>query len=98
MGLWSGRMTVGGWVFMVVVLALVIGLAVWAVCRLFPTPAQRIPDPRAALDARLAVGEVDLTTYIQLRQQLDGGPAVDTTAPVPVSTPPGRQSTLKGGV
>ncbi len=97
MGLWSGRMTVGGWVFMVVVLALVIGLAVWAVCRMFPTPAQRIPDPRAALDTRLAAGEVDLTTYIQLRQQLDGGPAVDTRTPAPVSTLHGRQGTLKGG-
>lgn len=97
MGLWSGRMTVGGWVFMVVVLALVIGLAVWAVCRLFPTPAQRIPDPRAALDARLAAGEVDLITYVQLRQQLDGATAAAPTGSVPVSVAHGRQGTLKGG-
>ena len=75
MGLWCSPMTVQGWVIMFVILAAVIGLAIWAVCRLFPTPAPQIPNPRATLDARLAAGEVDLTTYVQVRQQLDVGPA-----------------------
>ncbi len=97
MGLWCSRITVGGWVFMVVALTLVIGLAVWAVCRLFPTRAQRIPDPGSALDARLAAGDLDLTAYVQLRQELAGRTAVATAGSVPVSTAHGRRGTLKGG-
>jgi putative membrane protein len=69
MGLWCGQMTAGGWALMAAIWAAVIGLAVWAVCRLFP--AQRGPDPRVALDARLAAGDVDLETYRELGRQLD---------------------------
>lgn len=70
MGLWCSRMTAGGWVLTVAIWAAVLALAVWAVCRLFP--AQRTPDPRAALDARLAAGDIDLATYHEVRQLLDG--------------------------
>ncbi|HEY3547814.1 MAG TPA: hypothetical protein VGK17_17215 [Propionicimonas sp.] len=76
MGLWCSRITLSGWVVTFALLALVIGVAVWAVCRLFPTPDQRLPDPRAALDARLAAGDVDLTTYVHLRQELAASPSV----------------------
>ena len=79
MGLWCSPMTVGGWVAMFALWALVLGLAVWAVCRLFP--AQRTPDPRAVLDARLAAGDLDLDTYSRLRRQLDGRTAVATKGP-----------------
>ena len=54
---------------MAAIWATVIGLAVWAVCRHFP--AQRGPDPRAALDARLAAGDLDPETYRELRRMLD---------------------------
>ena len=71
MGLWWCRpMTAGGWVLMAALWAAVLGLVVWAVCRLFP--AQRTPDPRASLDARLAAGDLDLDTYRWLREQVDG--------------------------
>ena len=39
MGFWCTRMSPGAWALMAAVWAVVIGLAVWAVCRLFP--AQR---------------------------------------------------------
>ncbi|HEY3549025.1 MAG TPA: hypothetical protein VGK17_23375 [Propionicimonas sp.] len=70
MGLWCSQMGAGGWVLMVLIWAAVLGLAIWAVCRLFP--AQRTPDPRATLDARLAAGDIDLDTYRWVREQLDG--------------------------
>ncbi len=63
-------MGAGGWVLTVLIWAAVLGLAIWAVCRLFP--AQRTPDPRATLDARLAAGDIDLDTYRSAREQLDG--------------------------
>lgn len=70
MGLWCSQMSAGGWVAMIAAWALVVGLAVWAVCRLFP--AQRSPDPRAVLDTRLASGDIDPDTYHEVRRQLDG--------------------------
>lgn len=76
MGLWCSQLSAGGWVATVAVWAVVVGTAVWAVCRLFP--AQRSPDPRALLDARLASGDIDPDAYRQLRQQLDGHPPVPT--------------------
>ena len=78
MGLWCSRITPSGWVVTFALLAVVTGVAVWVVCRLFPTPDQRLPDPRAALDARLAAGDVDLTTYAHLRQELAASTSVTT--------------------
>jgi len=76
MGLWCGQTSAGGWVAMVAAWVVVVGVAVWAVCRLFP--AQRSPDPRAVLDARLASGEIDVGTYQKVRQQLGGQGPVPT--------------------
>lgn len=42
MGLWCGQLGVGGWLALTVGWAAIVGLAVWAVCRLFP--AQRRPE------------------------------------------------------
>lgn len=70
MGLWCTSMGVGGWIFMGATWAAVLSLVVWVVCRLFPAAKER--DPRAALDARLASGEIDTETYRSLRAQLDG--------------------------
>ncbi len=58
----------GGWVLTVVAWAAVVGLVVWAVCRMFPE--RHDPDPRALLDARLASGDLDLETYRRLRDEL----------------------------
>lgn len=69
MGLWCSQMSAATWVAMIVVWAIVLGLAVWAVCRLFP--AHQGTDPHATLDARLASGDIDPTTYQQVLQQLD---------------------------
>ncbi len=68
MGLCTAGST-GGWVLTAVAWAVVVGLVVWAVCRLFPQ--RRDPDARATLDARLASGDLDLDTYRRLRAELD---------------------------
>ena len=69
MGSWCGQMGVGGWVSMVVLWAAVVGLAVWAVSRMFP--AQAAHDPRALLETRLASGEISPETYRSIRDELD---------------------------
>lgn len=52
MGLWCSQMSTAGWVLMAAIWVTVIGLVVWAVCRLFP--AQRTPE------AYHAAGDIDL--------------------------------------
>ena len=58
-----------GWVVMVAAWAALVGLAVWAVCRLFP--AQVRADARTVLEERLASGELDVEQYRELRDALD---------------------------
>ncbi len=58
----------GGWLLTVAAWAAVVGLVVWAVCRMFPE--HRDPGAGALLDARLASGEIDLDTYRRLRDEL----------------------------
>jgi len=71
MGPWCAQMDASSWIGMVVVWAVVIGLVVWAVTRLFPNG--RVPaDARAVLDERLARGEIDADAYRRLRSELDG--------------------------
>lgn len=48
------------WVAVVAVWAVVFGLVVWAVCRLFP--AQRNRDPRTVLEVRLDSSDIGLDT------------------------------------
>lgn len=71
MGPWCAQMDASSWIGMVVVWAVVIGLVVWAVTRLFPNGRAQV-DARAVLDARLARGEIDADTYRRLRSELDG--------------------------
>lgn len=76
MGVWCSQMSTAGWVVMVAVWAALVALAVWAVCRLFPT--QRASDARAVLDARLASGQIDVDLYHRVREELDGASPVST--------------------
>jgi putative membrane protein len=70
MGLWCSQTSAGAVAATALLLAAVVGLAVWAVCRLFPV--QRTPDPLMTLDARLAAGDIDPKTYLSIREQIDG--------------------------
>jgi putative membrane protein len=67
-------MGVGGWVGMGVFWLAVVALVVWGVSRLFPTrqgPSSPGSSPQDVLDARLASGEIDPTTYRALREELE---------------------------
>lgn len=66
---WCVGLGVGGWLTLATSLVVLV-VAVWAVTRLFP-PAPE-PDALALLDARLAAGAVDVTTYRTLRAELAG--------------------------
>lgn len=66
---WCVDLGVGGWLVLASSLA-VLGMAVWAVTRLFPAAAQ--PDAVTVLDARLAAGQIDVDTYRRLRAELAG--------------------------
>lgn len=69
MGPWCAQMGVGGWVGMAAFWLVVVGLAIWAVTRLFPVRTGE--DARATLDRRLARGDIDSDTYRAIRAQLD---------------------------
>lgn len=75
---WCSAVTGVGWVVMVAGWALLVGLAVWAVCRLFPGRVR--PDPRTLLEERLAAGELDADRYRELRDALDDRSATKGTA------------------
>ena len=68
MSLWCVQTGLSGWIVMVAVWVLVVGLVVWAVDRLFPARAD--DDSFAVLDARLAAGAIDLATYERIRSEL----------------------------
>ncbi len=64
-----------GWLWMLLVWALVIGGIVWAVGRLTPSgtsrrPPERDDTARRILDERLARGEIDTDEYRRLRDEL----------------------------
>lgn len=75
---WCGDMGVAEWLGMIALWAAVIGFAIWAVFRLFPS--QPGSHARAVLDQRLARGDIDLDTYREARAAID------------LSDPPLRQS------
>ena len=54
----------------------IVGLAIWAVCRLFPAQPDR--DALAILDARLASGEIDMDSYQRLHDLLGKNSQVRT--------------------
>ncbi|MFN8108634.1 MAG: hypothetical protein U0Y82_02130 [Thermoleophilia bacterium] len=74
-------MTPLGWVSMVVLWVVVIGVVVWAVTRIVPavagaghggaSQAGDHDDPDRLLERRLASGEIDPHTYDQIRTRLD---------------------------
>ena len=70
MGPWCAQMDASSWIGMIAVWAALIGLAVWAVTRLFPSGRAPV-DPRAVLDERLARGEIDADAYRRLRFEMD---------------------------
>lgn len=73
---WCGSMGVGGWLLMALIWGGFLGLAVWAVMRLFPRSGSRPAAPdggesaSSLLDRRLAAGEIDEDTYLRLRGEL----------------------------
>ena len=68
MSVWCAQTGAGGWIAMIALWILVVGLVVWGVARLFPA---RPDDPLTVLDARLAAGAIDLQTYERIRSELD---------------------------
>ena len=73
-------MTSFGWVMMALLWVGLVALIVWALTNLFPRRAgdgasHDAERPEEILDRRLARGEVDLTTYEELRAKLRGARA-----------------------
>ena len=71
-GAGCGQMSVGGWVLMGLFWATFLGLVLWALSRLF-APAQRdggLHEDAEDLDLRLARGQMDLSAYQTLREEL----------------------------
>lgn len=70
---WDG-MGVAGWFLMTVLWVVLIAAIVWAVASLFPARARSdVSDaerPEEILDRRLARGEIDTTTYDELRAKM----------------------------
>ena len=73
---WDG-MGGAGWFLMTVFWVALIAAIVWAVANLFPgrgasepTSAERSERPDEILDRRLARGEIDSSTYDELRSKL----------------------------
>ena len=74
-------MGAGGWILMILFWAVLVGLIIFAVIRIFPgrdtqpsPPAPRVTrppadTPREILDRRLANGEIDLETHDRRREK-----------------------------
>ena len=74
-------MDAGGWIFMILLWAVLLGVIVWAVVRIVPSrrageaPATHVAPPRAEtareiLERRLASGEIDAETYDEIASRL----------------------------
>lgn len=81
-GTWCGGMGAGGWLLMVAFWTAFLGLTFWAVTRAFPSSKGKgfhdsasleVDDAQAALDRRLASGEIDVETYRRLKDELRAG-------------------------
>ncbi len=77
---WCSDSGVADWLGMIALWVAVIGLAIWAVFRLFPT--QPGSHAREVLDQRLARGDIDLDAYRSVRAAIDL-----SEPPVPQSGP-----------
>ena len=66
---WCGGMGIAGWLAMLVFWATFLGLAIWAVTRMFPTARTRnvSADSLAELDRSLTAGELDADTHRRVR-------------------------------
>ena len=72
-GTWCGSMGAAGWLVMTLFWATFLGLAVWAVTRMFtPTGGPAAEDPRDVLDRRLAAGDLTADEYRSMRDRLSG--------------------------
>jgi uncharacterized membrane protein len=70
MGPWCAQQVgLGGWLGMVAFWLVIVALAIWVVTKLFPR--QQGGGALAALDARLARGELDTETYRRIREELE---------------------------
>ena len=71
---WDGGMGASWWLLMVVFWGLLIVGVVWAVANLFPARTagrEDVPErPEEILDRRLVRGEIDASTYDELRAKL----------------------------
>jgi uncharacterized membrane protein len=68
-GGYCGGMGIGGWLLMIGFWAVLVGLVVWAITRLFPSGDGRA-DSEQVLDRRLAAGDIDPQTYRQVHDEL----------------------------
>lgn len=70
----DGGMGGSAWVLMTVVWVVLIAAVVWAVANLFPARGagrENVPErPEEILDQRLARGDIDSSTYDELRAKL----------------------------
>lgn len=66
---WCGDAGVAEWLGMIALWVAAFGLVIWAVFRLFPT--QPGSSALAALDRRLARGDIDLDTYAAARAAIE---------------------------
>lgn len=72
-GTWCGGMGAGGWLVVALFWAAFLGLAVWAVTRMFaPAGGPAAEAPRDVLDRRLAAGDLDPDEYRRMHDELFG--------------------------
>lgn len=70
-GSWCSGMGVGGWLVMILFWGAFLGLAFWAVTRLFaPVQDRGADEPLQLLDSRLASGDLDPETYRRMREEM----------------------------
>jgi uncharacterized membrane protein len=73
---WNDHMAAGGWIFSVLILAILVAIVVWIVSGLGDRRGRGTSSSASAgeiLDRRLASGEITVEQYEQLRQALDQG-------------------------
>lgn len=72
-GGYCGGIGVAGWALMIGFWTAIVAVVVWATPRLFPAGGRRDDGAARVLDHRLAVGDIDPSTYRQMRDRLAQG-------------------------